>query len=161
MTVENGVLSLDQPHPYPKIVAKANNTALTSETVAKYGLYTPELDLTRTTLGGIANAAMYQFRMSTGMGLAPGTDVVILMSQDTATMNLFGFQHQKLHTDYTTQCAQAFTDPSNQILVSSGLCKYASLRHMLTLVCFDTSGGVKRAHVQVLLIHKTCAKSHR
>ncbi len=59
--IKDQTITFPDPPSYPKIIALANNTAMTNETMSQPGNYIPDYpELKYSTLGGIAIAANFQ-----------------------------------------------------------------------------------------------------
>jgi hypothetical protein len=84
--IDNGILSLAEAPYSPKIVARANNTAITKKTVSEYGLNNGYGGIF-STLTGIAVAANYEFY--TFLDVVPDAAGVTL----NGALTWFTFQH--------------------------------------------------------------------
>jgi hypothetical protein len=136
--IVDGGARLD-PQPYPPIVARANNTAITNSTIAKYK-YAPsaipmhichghplinytlislkvtnEPGVVRSTLSGIAWAAAMRFEAFEV--LYPVNGAMEEGSPTHIPFNLFGFQHT-FSGQSAEQCIPTFTDPRDEVMAS-------------------------------------------
>ena len=64
--VINGAIEFAEPIAYPRIISRANNTALTNKTIAEFGL-SSHWPLINTTLSGIFLTAWEQFAASASL----------------------------------------------------------------------------------------------
>ncbi|KAK3723539.1 hypothetical protein LTR37_001791 [Vermiconidia calcicola] len=114
VNINDGVITFVEPPSYPKIVAKANNTSLTDEDVAKYGLETSS-GFINTTLSAIFTAAFLDY---TWFGLVIFDDVPFLVPMP----NRFRFDHITNYEDWAKSlpgaCAPAWSDPRDGIMAS-------------------------------------------
>lgn len=116
--VTDGIITFTEPPSYPRIVARANNTALTNETIVGLGLNsTMNADSINSTLSGITNSANIAFNAQVGLatypargGMAPGL---------SPAPNQYVFQHI---TNYAQMwgphpdCAPAWRDPRDNVM---------------------------------------------
>jgi hypothetical protein len=110
VTITNNIISLNDPG-HPRFVHWANNTAITEQTIAKFGLRTSD-DPTniKTTLGGIVNAFLTEFAFFEGTE-PPNTPGYL--GTAAQTQSWFLFQHITNYEQYAKQeaCSYAWKDP--------------------------------------------------
>ena len=75
VTIHDDTITLTGLPSHPKIISRANNTAVTKHTVAKYGLRSDNGPQVRSTLSGISATAMQEFYCAGS--LAPGNPPVL------------------------------------------------------------------------------------
>lgn len=114
--VVDGVINFMDDLAYPKIISKANNTALTRSSIKDNNLKLEHIWV-KSTLGGIAFAANLVF--NTRQGLIPSSssaDNPDLVDQIT----LFQYQHMTNYKrwDNVEDCAPAWNDPFDSILAA-------------------------------------------
>ena len=113
--INDGVVTFADPGRAPTIVALANNTAVTDQSVNEFGLNIMEY-FVQTTLSGIAALGNLQFHA--GEGLVPlGNDEAALAAPDSSW---FTFQHMSNFKAWNDNedCAPAWTDPRNDLLAA-------------------------------------------
>lgn len=111
--ISNGELTLLDPKALPKIIALANNTAITDETVRKLNLVYQGMTLS--TLAGIANAAALQYTFTDGVFRIPGTNECTSFTTSTSSINIFGFS---IMSGGFEGCIPHFADPRDKIIGS-------------------------------------------
>ncbi len=116
--IHNGIIGFPEPPSYPRIVARANNTAVTSDTIANEGLIEPKTGAIRTTLGGIAEVAKYSFWIVAAAVRVPGLHI---MEESIAAGGgtLFQLQHSiRVGSGVvgTADCLPEYADPRDDIM---------------------------------------------
>lgn len=117
VTIDHGKITFRESTAYPRLVALANNTAITDESIAHFGLNQEGTRWVRSTLGGITAVANYMY--STVQGLIPSRtpgDTPELAGPFTWPV----FEHITNWDAWNNlqDCAPAFSDPREQILAS-------------------------------------------
>lgn len=108
---KDAVISLAEIPYSPRIVAYANNTAITDETIFEYGLNNGHGGI-YSTLAGIATAANYQFFIQLELMPSPAGFIAV------GPLTWFTFEHMPGYTDIETEkyCAPKFTDPRPDVM---------------------------------------------
>ena len=121
VTITEGVLTLDAA-AYPKIVATANNTAITEDTIEQLGLShgSGDKNYVKTTLSGIANAANLAFYQTEGLITFPDSNQLTLPGLAPAP-GLYAYQHITNNDNMYGKgkdCAPAWKDPRQDVMAS-------------------------------------------
>ena len=106
--IQDGVVTFLEPPSNPRIVAIANNTAVTEDTIRQHDLMYPTGGWVRTTLSGISASIRIERQLNNGL--------VPLVPGDTPMMtevNALTFQHVKNWEDWSkgAACAPKWKDP--------------------------------------------------
>jgi hypothetical protein len=114
--IQNDIITFAEPPSYPKIIATANNTAITAQTITQPGRVNLDWpSLVYSTLAGIAAAAgieyayeAYLFPVSAGQGILEGAS------------SWFLFKHMKNFTAFLENdvCSPFWRDPRDEIMAS-------------------------------------------
>ena len=115
--INDGVIIFAESASYPKIVARANNTAVTEDTIRENGLQNDKAfvpGLVKTTLSGLANGANIAYFVKEGLIPFPGGSPSI-----APALNLYPFQHITNYAAmYAHECAPAWKDPRDEIMAA-------------------------------------------
>ena len=131
--ITDGIITFPQAPSYPRIVSRANNTAITDATVKQYGLAAGLAAPTyrRTTLGGIAMSASIAYWIKQGLVAYPGGQSNPGLAPPPVK---YVFQHITNYAEMyppTSDCAPAWKDPRDDVM--------ASLNELLFRVGVDTA----------------------
>jgi hypothetical protein len=146
--INAGIITFVEPPSYPKIVARANNTAITEETIKEFSLLnTAESrysDMPRTTLGGIANGANVAYN---------SMEALVMTNSDPTAQpamypapNQYVFQHL---TNYAQlygpdhDCAPSWKDPRDEVM--------AALNELMFRTGLYTAKQYNRTYLELLL----------
>lgn len=114
--IANGILHFVEPPSYPRIIALANNTAITSETVERFGLIVNGT-WTRTTLSGIMIQAALKFGFTQYLAPVngPNSRPLILLP---VIQSWFAMQRMTNYLDWDNgiDCAPFWNDPRSDIM---------------------------------------------
>lgn len=115
--VTDRVITFAEPPSNPRIITRANNTAVTEETISKFDLQKGS-NWIKTTLSGIANVFNYQF--STRAGLAPPTNPGGPVNLDVNSMSWYLFQQIANFEAWNKfeDCAPAWNDPRDKVMAA-------------------------------------------
>ncbi|KAK5168607.1 uncharacterized protein LTR77_005916 [Saxophila tyrrhenica] len=119
--ITDGVVTFAEPPSYPRIVARANNTALTDKTVADFQLAINHVDnAINTTLGGIAEGAGLAYYTNEGLVTIPGENREVPSRPGLSpNPSLYTFQHITNYAEMFSSdadCAPAWRDPRDGIM---------------------------------------------
>ncbi|KAK5174063.1 uncharacterized protein LTR77_001143 [Saxophila tyrrhenica] len=117
ITVTDGTVTFAEPPSNPKIIALAENAAITDRTIAEYDLhYPPVPSYVRTTLSGMAHIAQWSF--ATWGALVPSPvegDTPVLAWKQSSPL-AFGHLTNYVDWDYQNACAPAWSDPRDDAM---------------------------------------------
>lgn len=117
VTMTNGtIILLDAANP--KFVSWANNTAITNETIYKFGLHSDQNPgCMKTTLAAIVNAFLFKYYFS-GDAYPPKHSKPGYLDISLQSQSLFMYQHITNYAQYNneTACTYTFNDPRSSIM---------------------------------------------
>jgi hypothetical protein len=121
--VRDKIITFLEAPSYPKIVARANNTALTRKTVMDFGLEsTVPKDLVNSTLGGIAFGADMALYMKQGLVSYPNAGKLYNKPSLSPAPNGYVFSHidnwAQMWQPSTSDCAPAWRDPRDDVMAT-------------------------------------------
>ena len=119
--VLNGVVTLTEPHSYPRIIARANNTALTSKKIDDNHLKSTLIyDSVNSTLAGIAMSGNLGFIVRQGLVTFPGTPGWTPKPQLAPALTQYALQHISNYAGLIQEpenyCAPAWKDPRDSVM---------------------------------------------
>jgi hypothetical protein len=143
--IKDGIITFPEPPSYPKIISSANNTAMTEDTVKKYGLAQDLAAPTyrRTTLGGIAMSANIAYFVRQGLISFPHTRGNPGKPGLAPAPVKYPFQHITNYAKmYPTDgdCAPAWKDPRDGVM--------ASLNELMFRVGIDTAARYNETYLK-------------
>jgi hypothetical protein len=114
--VTDGILSFPESLSYPKIIAKAKNTAITEESIAEKGLFMPDHagNTLKSTLGGIVAGANIAFYAKQGLAMS-STGNAIMMPPPTQNVFRHITNYDKMITQ-PTDCSPSWKDPREGVM---------------------------------------------
>jgi hypothetical protein len=114
--VTDGILSFPESLSYPKIIAKAKNTAITEESIAEKGLFMPDHagNTLKSTLGGIVVGANIAFYAKQGLAMS-STGNAIMMPPPTQNVFRHITNYDKMITQ-PTDCSPSWKDPREGVM---------------------------------------------
>ena len=124
------IITFDEQPSYPRIVARANNTAMTQESQSQFGLCHNQGGFCNSTLVGLSLGMAVQYGGALGFLHNMTTDGITLLEGGAAWL---GFGYETNYDDHNN-CAPSWNDPrdsimivANELMFRSGL--YASQRY--------------------------------
>lgn len=120
VNINDGIITFAERPSYPKIIARANNTAITDDTIRQYGLRTRDSvsDDVKTTLSGVAMGANIAYFVKEGLMPQPGKGGLPALAP---APGLYPFQHITNYREMygpDFDCAPAWKDPRDEIMAS-------------------------------------------
>ena len=121
VSVTDGVVKFHEPPSYPKIISRANNTAITPDTIERFGLrYAEGSTYIRSTLAGLSMTMNWQFsqQLSLAPALVPGDTPAMINTQASPQWIPLQYITNYKAWDNTVACAPAFRDPRDDMMAA-------------------------------------------